>query len=137
MAGTTAPRAANATVTINMIEVLTEDDAYALAEALQRLNHLATHADTTATALRIRIINQLRQEGLDGNNTGLRGLLTGGDATRTASKAVQPLRAISADMENAARNAHVFRNRIQSLVFDPIRAARQMKTSGTAGLVVR
>lgn len=125
-------------VTIRCIEVLEEDDAYALAESLQTLIRIATHADTTAVALKQRIVNQLRMEGLDGTVGGMRGFFgESSDAVRTAEKVIQPLRAINADLENAARNAHVFRNRTQALVFDPIRAAREARRHGGSGLVVR
>jgi hypothetical protein len=129
--------AGDSLISVHLIEVIGEDEAYQYAAELQKLNNAATHADATAVALKMRIINQLRAEGLDGNNTGIRGMFTGGDAASTARKVVQPLVAIGADMENAARNAHVFRNRLQALVFDPIRMARESKNRGVSGLTVR
>lgn len=126
------------TVSVRMIEVVGEDEAYELAEQLRRLNDLATHADTAAVAFRMRIVNQLRSEGLDGTVGGLSGVFgERSDAVRTADKVVQPLRAIAEDLTNAAKNAHVLRNRTQSLVFDPIRYAREQRRHGAAGLVVR
>jgi hypothetical protein len=130
--------AGSTAVSVSLVEILGEEDAYAYADALQKLNSLATHADTTRVAFRMRIINQLRSEGLDGKVGGARGFFgEGSDAVRTAEKAVQPLAAIVHDLENVGRNAHVFRARTQSMVFDPIRQARESRDRGTAGLVVR
>lgn len=128
----------NEIVSIRIIDVVGEDEAYELAAQLHKLYRLATLADTSSVAFRQRIIQQLRAEGLDGSTGGMRGFFgESSDAVRTAAKVVQPLHAIAHDLENAARNAHVFRNRTQALVFDPIRAARQARKSGSAGLHVR
>ncbi len=111
------------------IEIMGEDEAYQVAAAFQALINTATYADTTATAFRKRIINLLRQEGLDASVGGLRGFFgESSDASRTADRVVQPLRAIHADLENVARNGVLLRNRAQSLVFDPVREARRQRT---------
>lgn len=134
-----APRGAGSnTVTVNLIDILGEDDAYEYAAALQKLVHIAVHADVTAVAFKQRIINQLRAEGLDAAVGGMRGFFgSNSDAERTANQVVQPLRAIGEELHNVGRNAHVFRNRVQALVFDPIRIARESRADGTAGLKVR
>jgi hypothetical protein len=129
--------AQNEVVTVRVIEAREEDEVYQLAAELQKLIRLATLAETTAVALRARIITQLRAEGMDGSVGGMRGFFgESSDAARTADKVVKPLAAISADLENAAKNAHVFRNRAQSLVFDAIREFRRTRERGTAGLKV-
>jgi hypothetical protein len=125
---------ASSQVSLNLIEVLSEDEAYQLARELHKLIQVSTFADTTATALRLRVINQLRDEGLDG--AGRLAFLLGTDATRAADRVVAPLRAIQSDMENAARSAVVFQSRIQNTVFEPIRMARARRNGGTAGLDV-
>lgn len=131
-------RSGDNAITLSLKEIIGEDEAYEYAAALQKLVYVATHADVTAVAFRQRIINQLRAEGLDGSIGGVRGFFgNNSDAVRTANQVVQPLKAISADLENAAKNAHVFRNRTQTLVFDAIRQAREARTKGTAGLIVR
>lgn len=137
-AAATRTTATGASVTVKMIEPVGEDEIYQLAAELQQLYTLSTYLDATVTALKARIVNQLRAEGLDGAATGIRGMFGGAsDAVRTANKATQPLRAIVADCENAAKNAHVFKSRMQSLVFDAIRLARELRKGDAAGLKVR
>jgi hypothetical protein len=118
------------------IEILTEDEAYEVAAQLQKLITVSTYCDTQATALQKRIAKQLKREGLD--HAGRFSFLLGTDADRTAKKVVEPLRVIHGDTYNAAQSAVVFRNRMQSLVFDPIRAARrEMTRADSDGLTVR
>jgi len=117
-------------------EIVDEASAYRYAERLQALIQLATNLDTSATALRQRIIIQLRAEGLDGS-TGLRGALGASDAVRTADKAIKPLRAAQAEAENIAKAGVLFRRNMQNLVFEPIRAARAArKNPASQGLRV-
>jgi hypothetical protein len=121
---------------IRHIDIYQEDEAYQAAAELQKLIRVATYTDTLATAYRKRIITELRHWGMDGSS-GVRGFFGSSDAARTADRVVQPLRAIHADLENAARNAVVFRNRTQSLIYDPIRAiAEAQRKGGRDGLQV-
>lgn len=115
------------------IVIVDEDTAYRYAERMQMLIQFATALDTQATALRQRIIWQLRTEGLDSTNF----LGFGSDAARVASRAVQPLRAASTEAENIARAGVLFRRNMESMVFAPIAAARaERKNPQSRGLRV-
>lgn len=144
MATTTSTRTTTPTgsglapITINRIDVGGEEEAYKIAEDLRKLQDVQTYVETLADALRARIINQLRAEGMDAAGRNFVLFQGAGTAEQTANRVVQPLRAMAAELDNSARNAHVFRNRIQSLVFDAIREARRMKTNPSSnGLVVK
>jgi hypothetical protein len=119
-------------------DILNEEGAYAYAEHLRSLDRLATNLDAMSVALRKRIINQLRHEGLDAAAGGARGFFGGAsDAVRTADKAIAPLRAAQQEADNIARAGVLFRRNMQTMVFEPIREARKLKKRETAGLDVR
>lgn len=132
-----APQVKEEVVAIRVIEAVEEDECYQLAVEFQKLMRLATLAETTAAALKARITNQLRAEGMDAATGGLRGMLgESSDAARTAAKVTQPLLAIASELENVGKNAHVFRNRLQALVFDAIREHDRLKKGQSTGLKV-
>lgn len=105
-----------------------------VAADIQRLILVADHLDSLAAELRMRTINQLRAEGMDGDH-GLKALFTGGNAVQAGNRVVSPLRAIHADMENAVRSAHAFKARVEQLV-DSIREARSLAGRQQQGLKV-
>jgi hypothetical protein len=117
------------------IEIVGEDEAYAVAENLQRLIQIATYTDVQATALQRRIVNKLRREGLDAS--GRFSWIVGTDAQRVARKVVEPLRLIHSETYNSAQNAVLFQTRIKSMVFDPIREAQKAAQQGHDELKVR
>lgn len=116
-------------ITINLQDITGRDSGDQVAREIQKIARLAQYADAARVSLRARIINQLREEGLD--HSGRFAWILGSDAVRTANQVVQPLAAIAAEADNVYRNARVFETRLQTLVWDPIKLARESRGKGT------
>lgn len=114
-----------------------EESVRKYAEYMRSLIKMSTNVDVMATALRRRIINQLRAEGIDSAG-GFRGVILGSDAVRTAGQIIAPLRAAAGEAEQISKAGVLFERRFTTLFIQPIQEARRQQTKGTTqGLKVR
>jgi hypothetical protein len=101
-----------------------------------QFNLFSTFCGTLASALQADLTEMLRTAGIDGQ-TSVGPISFGSDARRAASRAVRPLRTISAEAENIAKAFVVLDRQMKAHVFNPVQEAQEARERAERGAGMR